>query len=275
MQLLANRSTGKRLARCCALFVTLAVSGLAQAATAICTAHSPAHRVALVELYSSEGCDDCPPADHWLSQWKAGGQSTGIVPLALHVDYWDGLGWKDRFANHAFTERQQRLANIASSPTVYTPEVFVSGKELRSWSDAASFASRVEAVDAEPAPADIELSLAPAQTSAPGNYDLDARFQSRVKEVGPLNAYVAVYENGLTSHVLAGENGGATLHHERVVRQWIGPVSLAGGAAHIRQVVAIGTPGAALPANQYGVAAFVESGNTGEVLQAADLTSCQ
>jgi hypothetical protein len=270
MQLLSYRSTGKRLAQCCALFVTLAVSGLAQAATAMCTAHSPAHRVALVELYSSEGCNDCPPADHWLSQWKAGGQSIGIVPLALHVDYWDGLGWKDRFAKHAFTERQQRLANIAHSPTVYTPEVFVSGNELRSWSNGASFSSRVKAIDAQPAQADIELSLAPAATSASKDYDLDARFQSHVKDSGPLNAYVAVYENGLTSHVLAGENGGVTLQHERVVRQWIGPVSLVDGSANIRQAITIGMPGAA-----YGVAAFVENANSGEVLQAADLTSCQ
>ncbi|WP_207005471.1 DUF1223 domain-containing protein [Trinickia mobilis] len=273
MQLSSYRPTGKRLARCCAFFVALAVSGLAQAATAIRTAHSPAHRVALVELYSSEGCDSCPPADHWLGQWKAGGQSEGIVPLALHVDYWDDLGWKDRFGNHAFTERQQRLAHIANSPTVYTPEVFVSGKELRSWSDPASFASRVKAIDAQPAQADIELSLAPAAANAPANYDLDARFKSRTNE--PLNAYVAVYENSLTSHVLAGENGGVTLHHERVVRQWIGPVSLVGGSAHIHQAVAIGTPGSALPANNYGVAAFVENANSGEVLQATDLTSFQ
>jgi hypothetical protein len=275
MQLLSFRSTGKGVARCYALFVMLALSGLAHAATAICTAHSPAHRVALVELYSSEGCSSCPPADHWLGQWKAGAQSEGIVPLALHVDYWDSLGWKDRFAKHAFTERQQRLANIERSPTVYTPEVFVAGKELRSWSDGESFSSRVKAVNAQPAQADIELRLARAATNAPLNYDLDARFQSRMNDGGTLNAYVAVYENALTSHVLAGENGGVTLHHERVVREWIGPVSLVDGSAHIRQAVAIGTPGAALPVNKYGVAAFVENARSGEVLQVVDLTSCQ
>jgi hypothetical protein len=275
MQLLSFRSTGKELARCCALFVVLAVSGLAQAATAVCTAQSPAHRVALVELYSSEGCSSCPPADHWLSQWKAGAQSEGIVPLALHVDYWDGLGWKDRFAKHAFTERQQRLANIGGSPTVYTPEVFVSGKELRSWSDDESFSSRVKAVNAQPAQTDIELSLASAATNTPANYDLDARFQSRLNNGGALNAYVAVYENALTSHVLTGENGGVTLHHERVVRQWIGPVPLVDGRAHIRESVSIGTPGTALPVNKYGVAAFVESAYSGEVLQVVDLSSCQ
>jgi hypothetical protein len=275
MQLLSYRSTVRGLTRCCALFVMLAVSGLVQAATAVCTAHSPVHRVALVELYSSEGCSSCPPADHWLGQWKGGGQSEGIVPLALHVDYWDGLGWKDRFAKHAFTERQQRLSNIGHSPTVYTPEVFVAGKELRNWSDRSSFSSRVEAVNAQPAQADIELSLTPAGTNAPGNYDLDGRFQSRTNEGGPLNAYVAVYENALTSRVLAGENGGVTLHHERVVRQWIGPVPLVDGSAHIRQAVSIGTPGAALPANKYGVAAFVESARSSEVLQAADLLPCR
>jgi hypothetical protein len=197
------------------------------------------------------------------------------VPLALHVDYWDGLGWMDRFAKHAFTERQQRLANIGQSPTVYTPEVFVAGKELRNWSDGSSFSSRVEAVNTQPAQADIELSLTLGETNAPGNYDVDGRFQSRMNEGGPLNAYVAIYENALTSQVLAGENGGVTLHHERIVRQWIGPVPLVDGSAHISQAVAIGTPGAALPANKYGVAAFVESARSGEVLQAADLMPCR
>src|SRR5258705_8937444 len=86
-----------------------------------CARQSPAHSVALVELYTSEGCDSCPPADKWLSGLGSGaGNRAGgtvysfdsVVPLSLHVDYWDNLGWKDRFADARFTGRQHRLAEL-------------------------------------------------------------------------------------------------------------------------------------------------------------------
>src|ERR1700731_632741 len=75
-----------------------------------CTAHSAVQRQALVELYTSEGCSSCPPADQWLGQAGADDHAAHFIPLALHVDYWDGLGWRDRFAQHRFTERQQSLS---------------------------------------------------------------------------------------------------------------------------------------------------------------------
>src|SRR5258705_8449794 len=100
------RACRTRIVRAVALAVPLvtmtttafATSGVAEAAGAMCAAHSPAHRVALVELYSSEGCNSCPPADRWLGQQKDAGASQGFVPLALHVDYWNSLGWTDRFS---------------------------------------------------------------------------------------------------------------------------------------------------------------------------------
>ena len=88
----------------------------AQAADYI--AKSPANRVALVELYSSEGCNSCPPADEWLAKIGAKTGPDMLVPLALHVDYWDGLGWKDRFGDHRFTLRQQELAAYVDSKVV-------------------------------------------------------------------------------------------------------------------------------------------------------------
>ncbi len=85
-------------------------------AAARCTAASGAQRQALVELYTSEGCDSCPPAENWLSQ--IGPSIPGIVPLALHVDYWDSTNWRDRFARPGFTERQQALSERAGSHIV-------------------------------------------------------------------------------------------------------------------------------------------------------------
>jgi hypothetical protein len=232
--------------------------------------------VALVELYSSEGCNSCPPADNWLSQWKNSGAAQSIVPLALHVDYWNSLGWTDRFSQHRFTERQQALTDLAGGHTIYTPEIFVSGRELRSWSQRDSFQSRIGKVVAEPAQANVALEL---KGQAPGAFNVAAQFTSKAADTaGQLDAYLAVYENSLSSQVGAGENSGATLHHERVVRQWIGPVPLVAGNAQIRRDIRIqdaaADANANAPADRFGVVAFVENAATGDVLQVAELAAC-
>ncbi|WP_027799897.1 DUF1223 domain-containing protein [Paraburkholderia dilworthii] len=279
MQLVRTRRAHRPFVRTIVLvsaIAMLSVSGLANAAGAMCSAHSPPHRVALVELYSSEGCNSCPPADEWLGQWKHSGSTQSIVPLALHVDYWNSLGWTDRFSQHRFTERQQTLTDLAGGHTIYTPEVFVAGRELRSWSQRDSFQSRIGKLVAEPAQANVALELKP-QTG--GAFNVAARFDSRAADrAGPLNAYVAVYENSLSSQVGAGENRGATLHHERVVRQWIGPVPLVGGNAQIRRDIhlddAEANRNASADADKFGVVAFVENAATGDVLQVAELAAC-
>lgn len=267
------------------MLATLAAFGFNHAASAapdLCAAHSPSHRVALVELYSSEGCNSCPPADNWLSQWKNSGATQSIVPLALHADYWNSLGWTDRFSQHRFTERQQTLTDLAGGHTIYTPEVFVSGQELRSWSSRDSFQSRISRVIAEPAEANVALELKP---QAKGAFNVDARFTANAADAhGPLNAYLAVYQNALSSQVGAGENSGATLHHERVVRQWIGPVALVAGNARIQRDIRIdaadikadlnANANANAAADTFGVVAFVENAATGDVLQVAELAAC-
>ncbi|MGF6955081.1 DUF1223 domain-containing protein [Paraburkholderia youngii] len=262
--------------------VVLSASGIraADAAGPLCATHSPAHRLALVELYSSEGCDSCPPADRWLGQWKSNGVAHGIVPLALHVDYWNSLGWSDRFSQHRFTERQETLTHLGGAHTIYTPEVFVAGRELRDWSQRDSFERRIDELVAAPAQANVALALSP---SAPGAFDVDAQFSTTAAAItGPLSAYVAVYENALTTQVGAGENRGATLHHERVVRAWFGPVPLVAGHARIRQDIDLreaSVDAKADPidnaADRFGVVAFVESDASGDVLQAADLPACR
>jgi hypothetical protein len=92
--------------------------GLAQG----CEVRSGPDRVALLELYTSEGCSSCPPAESWLSTIAQQGYSTErVIPLALHVDYWDYIGWKDGFAKPAFSARQRELAALGRSDTIYTP----------------------------------------------------------------------------------------------------------------------------------------------------------
>jgi hypothetical protein len=100
---------------------------LPSAHAATCTATSGPARASLLELYTSEGCSSCPPADRWLSQMPP---RRDVVPLAFHVDYWDRLGWKDRFAQAAFSQRQR--ARNRGAGWVYTPQVMLDGAERRS-----------------------------------------------------------------------------------------------------------------------------------------------
>ena len=116
------------------LILTLAWTPALLAKPADCVAISPSTRTALVELYTSEGCNSCPPADRWLSrQTEREWDARQVVALAFHVDYWDRLGWKDRFAQPAFSARQRALAAQQGSRTVYTPQVLVSGRSLPQW----------------------------------------------------------------------------------------------------------------------------------------------
>ena len=93
-----------------------------------CRASSPSTTTALVELYTSEGCDSCPPADRWLSSLGPRGFAPDrVVPIALHVDYWDYIGWKDPYARQAHSARQRKMAKLARAAMVYTPQVLLQG----------------------------------------------------------------------------------------------------------------------------------------------------
>ncbi len=250
-------------------------SGLALASAAAeparpCTKHSPAHTVALLELYTSEGCNSCPPADSFVrSLYHSRFTPDQVVPLSLHVDYWDSLGWRDRFATAEFTQRQYWLSSTAHGRSVYTPEVFLAGREERDWRDR-DFENAVAAINARVARASIELIERPAPE---GSISVSATARVAAAEKGaPLGLYFAVYENDLVSEVKAGENSGATLRHGFVVRQWSPPVPLdAEGGAVLNW-------DKRLPADAHsaslGFVAFVENTRTGEVLQTVALPAC-
>src|ERR1700687_1098039 len=119
------------------LFTLLALS-LGTANAVQCTAKSPEKTIALVELYTSEGCDSCPPADKWLSSLGPRGYAPDrVVPIALHVDYWDYIGWKDPYARQAPSARQRKMAKLARAAMIYTPQVLLQGQDFRDWSSSA------------------------------------------------------------------------------------------------------------------------------------------
>lgn len=234
-------------------------AGMARAAE--CRAAGGAQRVALVELYTSEGCSSCPPADRQLSLIGAAVNTT-VAPLALHVDYWDGLGWKDPFARAEYVKRQRWLVESRGGRTLYTPHFFVGGREV---GDRAAVAAAIRAQAARPAAARVEARLKVAD----GRAELTAHAQAPA--AGEPALFVAVTESGLSSRVSAGENRGATLPHDHVVRHWFGPIPLRDGGAHVERALPLDAGQA-----RRGVAAvaFVQDMATGEVLQAVRTSTC-
>ena len=129
------------------LFLSLAaIAALPAIADESCSTTSGDQIIPLVELYTSEGCSSCPPADRWLSTQLA---RKDINLLAFHVDYWDSIGWKDRFASPAYSQRQRERVNAAGADTVYTPQVMV-GRDVRtSWQSSARFDSALASIEGQ------------------------------------------------------------------------------------------------------------------------------
>lgn len=234
-----------------------------------CAASSGPNTAALVELYTSEGCSSCPPADRWLSSLLAQGYvPQRVVPLALHVDYWDYIGWKDRYAKHEFSLRQRKLTQLQRNALVYTPQVMLQGQDFRGWGTPA-FERALAKINARPARADIALELlAGGAGTLAVRVSATVLHTARADEVG---LYVAAYENRLESRVSAGENRGRTLAHDHVVLEWQGPLAFSGSTIVQERALPL-LPGAQR-ANS-GVVAFVQNRRTAEVLQVLMLPSC-
>lgn len=231
-----------------------------------CDVRSGRGTAALVELYTSEGCSSCPPADQQLSRLRQALDPNAVaVPLALHVAYWDYIGWKDRFAQSNFGERQRSLARINRSSAVYTPEFFVNGAELRPWRS--DLRSAVRLVNSRPAAASIRVRAHPTPN---GTLSLDAEATTH-QGAGPAALYLALAENGLSSKVTRGENSGTTLSHDHVVREWIGPLRLRDGNVRVKREIPLST---AWHRERLELAAFVQDERTGRVLQALGAQHC-
>jgi hypothetical protein len=256
-----------------ALSIVAALAGLAAALpvrAAPCTAQSSPQRAALVELYTSEGCSSCPPAERWLSTLSPGRHAGAeIVPLALHVGYWDYIGWKDPYARPEFAGRQRRIAALQHATFVYTPQVVLQGRDFRGWGSGA-FSRAVAQINAQPAAAAISLALGPLREGG-----LEVEAGARVLERGHAEGaglYLAAYQSRLVSRVRAGENEGRTLRHDFVVRSWTGPIAF-GPDGRLRATRRLALPPGA-GADNWGVAAFVQDRASGEVLQALQLPAC-
>ncbi len=163
------------------------------------------HQTALLELYTSEGCSSCPPAEAWLSRQKENpGLWKNFVPVAFHVDYWDRLGWRDRFSSREWTERQSRYAALWGSGSVYTPAVVINGREQRDWSTSNL-----------PQPNDKQAGALRVATMDAKNFSID--FKPGQGATGDWEAHLALLGADLSTRVRAGENNGRNLKHDFVV----------------------------------------------------------
>ena len=159
----------------------------------------------LIELFTSEGCSSCPPAEKWLSALKSNPDLwKKIVPVAFHVDYWDRLGWRDRFAKPEFTSRQQRYATAWGGDSVYTPGFVVIGKEWRGWFGGNGMPTTSARVGV------LRVSLG-------DDRKLTATFVPETTKPRALALNVALLGNDLESDVKRGENSGRKLRHDFVV----------------------------------------------------------
>jgi hypothetical protein len=232
----------------------LAVTCVIPAHAQTCVARSAARPATVVELYTSEGCSSCPPADHWLSALKADGDAS-VVPLAFHVDYWDSLGWADRFASPAHTQRQARQQAVNGSRFNYTPQVVVNGIDRKDWT-----ALRALPAAAAPVPVRIELKRSGEQFTGA----VESMTATR------LAAYWAVTENGHSTAVKAGENSGATLKHDHVVRELL-PVAAWAAAPGVPSTLQFNPSTRLDPAHPRQVNLVVLNADTGRPLQALKL----
>ncbi len=235
---------------------------------ATCHEQSNTQLGSLIELYTSEGCSSCPPADRWFSRMAKTADPKQLSLLAFHVDYWDSLGWPDRFARPAYTERQSRRVRAAGSTTIYTPQVMLSAVLGLHWYQPDAVAVALSQGQQLPAKVRIELGAHPEDSH--WRVTVKATVTAAISQHAEL--YLAFYENDLISRIKAGENSGATLHHDRVVRGFWGPWPMTANGAV--QDLRVSLPSDANLANS-GLTAFVQDSENGETLQALSLPLAQ
>jgi hypothetical protein len=168
---------------------------------------SPKTRVSMVELFTSHGCSSCPPAEAWLGRlaqrsdlWQ------GVVPVAFHVDYWDYLGWQDRYASPVFSQRQRQYRQAGGIDTVYTPGMLVNGEEWRGW------------YRGEPVPRSDDAIVGQLSLMVEAGRSAEIDFTPDVSQpMTDLVVHVAVLGSGIESEIEAGENRGRSLRGDFVV----------------------------------------------------------
>ncbi len=234
------------------LLILIVLLPLAISATTL-NFESGSTQTALLELYTSEGCSSCPPADRWLNSLKKeDGLWEDFIPIALHVDYWDYIGWKDRFASPEYSARQRQYAREQSLSTVYTPGFVYNGKEWRNW-----FVKRfLDFPEGSKSPGVLKLSLEDKQATI--------KFNPGKNTPEKLNVNLALLGFDLETTVKAGENRGKKLPHNFVV---LGISKTELTREDGQYITSLNLPDSDIETSRYGVVAWVNSPSKQRPLQ--------
>jgi hypothetical protein len=218
---------------------------------------STEQQAGLLELYSSEGCSSCPPAESWLSGLKkCPNLWRSWVPVAFHVDYWDSLGWKDPFGLKEFSARQHEYADLWQSQSVYTPGFVFNGREWRGWFQSQAF------------PLTTSKRVGVLQGLSADGSSWTFTFKptgSAALETFEFHAALLGFE--LTSEVKAGENRGRKLEHDFVVLK-LGKAASRRTNDRFQANITLQLPGGLIATKPRGIAVWVTLANNPEPLQA-------
>ena len=221
----------------------------------------------VLELFTSQGCSSCPPADALLSTLARDPElHDRLIPLAFHVDYWNHLGWSDPFSSPRWSQRQQQYAEALASG-VYTPQAVIGGTTQAVGSEEATVRRLIANASRAPAPASISIeSMHVANGHAAIHVRGNVRSAIRANE---LRLVIVLFENDVTTQVGAGENSGRTLHNDRIVRLLddTTPIAAASGTAIDRTLDLAVDPHWRIA--NLGVAAFIQDLRTHVIYAAA------
>lgn len=205
----------------------------------------------VVELFTSQGCVACPPADVLLGELA---QKPQVLPLALHVDYWDYIGWEDTFGSPAFTERQKAYARASGQRSIFTPQMVIGGSKHVVGFEPVEVARLIEAEEARPDAAEVQMSRKSGM--------LSVRLAPLAAPVGAAEVQLVRYLPQATVDILRGENAGKTMSYTNIVTDWQ-HIADWDGTAPLGLEVAVEGPAA--------IAVIVQSAGQGSVLGAARL----
>ena len=213
---------------------------------------------AVVELFTSEGCSSCPPADALVANVQNQYHDRPVYILAYHVDYWNRLGWKDSFSSSDFTKRQRNYAAYLHS-SVYTPQIVVNGKKEFVGSEAGTLHNGIEQSLQQEKPAELTLSAA-----ATGSDKVIVNYQTTAADKGNV-LLLAVVEKSAHTKVTAGENSGRNLSHVQIVRELLN-ISLSAGSK--------GSKGITLPEDilkqNFEVIGLIQNTTSGAIIAATN-----
>jgi hypothetical protein len=227
-----------------ALAVVLAVFAMERA-----SAPKIGERAVVVELFTSQGCSSCPPADALLRQIARDPRLDGkVIPLAFHVDYWNSAGWRDPFSSREWSERQGAYVRAMKLPSAYTPQVVVNGARQMVGSSRLEIYTAIEEESQRPAEGTVTIA------AAPGGYLVRASSSHPYADL-----VIITFENGATTQVTGGENNGRTLASDAIVRTLVRSTSTPGSSSMEKKVE--------VPAG-LGVAAFLQDRTTRQIWNA-------